>query len=40
MAVGLGRAALEELRRMLTEAGHPIDYDSAREVQHGSEVAA
>jgi acyl-CoA dehydrogenase len=27
MAVGIARAALEEIRRLLTEAGVPIDYD-------------
>ena len=27
MAVGVGRAALEELRAMLEAAGHPVDYD-------------
>ena len=36
MAVGLGRAALEELRRMLTEAGHPIDYDRPAAAQHAA----
>ncbi|GAB90614.1 acyl-CoA dehydrogenase family protein [Gordonia rhizosphera] len=36
MAVGLGRAALEELRRMLTEAGHPIDYDKPAAAQHAA----
>ncbi|ALG86443.1 acyl-CoA dehydrogenase family protein [Gordonia phthalatica] len=36
MAVGLGRAALEELRRMLEEAGHEIDYDRPAAAQHAS----
>ncbi|MGV9709832.1 acyl-CoA dehydrogenase family protein [Gordonia sp. NPDC003424] len=36
MAIGLGRAALEELRRMLEEAGHPIDYDTPAAAQHAS----
>ena len=36
MAVGLGRAALEELRRMLEEAGHEIDYDRPVAVQHAA----
>ncbi len=36
MAVGLGRAALEELRRMLEEAGHPVDYDKPAAVQHAA----
>ena len=36
MAIGLGRAALEELRRMLEEAGHEIDYDRPAAVQHAT----
>ena len=36
MAVGLGRAALEELRRMLEEAGHEIDYDRPAAAQHAA----
>ncbi|NED60199.1 acyl-CoA dehydrogenase, partial [Streptomyces sp. SID10244] len=36
MAIGLGRAALEELRRMLEEAGHTIDYDKPAAAQHAS----
>ncbi|AZG46989.1 acyl-CoA dehydrogenase family protein [Gordonia insulae] len=36
MAIGLGRAALEELRRMLEEAGHPVDYDKPAAAQHAS----
>ncbi|MGB3706986.1 acyl-CoA dehydrogenase family protein [Gordonia sp. (in: high G+C Gram-positive bacteria)] len=36
MAVGLGRAALEELRAMLESAGHEIDYDKPAAAQHGS----
>ncbi|MFW0793104.1 acyl-CoA dehydrogenase family protein [Gordonia sp. CPCC 205515] len=36
MAIGLGRAALEELRRMLEEAGHAIDYDKPAAAQHAS----
>ncbi|GEE00666.1 acyl-CoA dehydrogenase [Gordonia spumicola] len=36
MAVGLGRAALEELRRMLEEAGHEIDYDRPVAAQHAA----
>lgn len=36
MAIGLGRAALEELRRMLEEAGHTIDYDRPAATQHAS----
>lgn len=36
MAVGLGRAALEELRRMLEESGHEIDYDRPAAVQHAA----
>jgi len=36
MAVGLGRAALEEMRRMLEEAGHTIDYDKPAAAQHAA----
>ena len=36
MAIGLGRAALEELRRMLEEAGHGIDYDRPAAAQHAT----
>lgn len=36
MAIGLGRASLEELRRILEEAGHPIDYDKPAAAQHAS----
>ncbi|WP_026918107.1 acyl-CoA dehydrogenase family protein [Gordonia shandongensis] len=36
MAVGLGRAALEELRRMLEEAGHEVDYDRPVAAQHAA----
>ncbi|MED5801064.1 acyl-CoA dehydrogenase family protein [Gordonia sp. Z-3] len=36
MAIGLGRAALEELRRMLEEAGREIDYDAPAASQHAS----
>ncbi|MDL9937610.1 acyl-CoA dehydrogenase family protein [Gordonia sp. ABSL1-1] len=36
MAIGVGRAALEELRRMLEEAGHTIDYDQPAAAQHAS----
>ncbi|GAA1483098.1 acyl-CoA dehydrogenase family protein [Gordonia sinesedis] len=36
MAVGLGRAALEELRRMIEESGHPIDYDQPAAAQHAA----
>ncbi|MEE4025505.1 acyl-CoA dehydrogenase family protein [Gordonia sp. PKS22-38] len=36
MAIGLGRAALEELRRILEEAGHEIDYDKSAAAQHAS----
>lgn len=36
MAVGLGRAALEELRRMLEESGHEIDYDRPVAAQHAA----
>ena len=36
MAVGLGRAALEEVRRILEEAGHEIDYDRPAAAQHAA----
>ncbi|MGC4934428.1 acyl-CoA dehydrogenase family protein [Gordonia sp. DT30] len=36
MAVGVGRAALEELRRLLEEAGHTIDYDAPAAAQHAA----
>ena len=36
MAIGLGRASLEELRRMLEEAGHEIDYDRPASSQHAT----
>ncbi|TYQ03499.1 UNVERIFIED_ORG: alkylation response protein AidB-like acyl-CoA dehydrogenase [Gordonia westfalica J30] len=36
MAIGLGRASLEELRRMLEEAGHEIDYDRPAAAQHAT----
>ncbi|GAC80433.1 acyl-CoA dehydrogenase [Gordonia malaquae] len=36
MAVGLGRAALEELRRIIEEAGHEIDYDRPVAAQHSA----
>ncbi|QRY62292.1 acyl-CoA dehydrogenase family protein [Gordonia sp. PDNC005] len=36
MAVGLGRAALEELRRIIEEAGHEIDYDRPVAAQHAA----
>jgi acyl-CoA dehydrogenase len=36
MAVGLGRAALEELRGILESAGHVIDYDKPAAVQHAA----
>ncbi|MGO3325616.1 acyl-CoA dehydrogenase family protein [Gordonia sp. (in: high G+C Gram-positive bacteria)] len=36
MAVGLGRAALEEVRRILEEAGHEIDYDRPVAAQHAA----
>ncbi|MFE0750299.1 acyl-CoA dehydrogenase family protein [Gordonia sp. NPDC058843] len=36
MAIGLGRASLEELRRMLEEAGHDIDYDRPAASQHAT----
>ncbi|MGW9263077.1 acyl-CoA dehydrogenase family protein [Gordonia terrae] len=36
MAIGLGRASLEELRRMLEEAGHQIDYDRPATSQHAT----
>ncbi|QKT08873.1 acyl-CoA dehydrogenase family protein [Gordonia sp. X0973] len=36
MAVGLGRAALEEMRRLIEEAGHEIDYDKPAAAQHAA----
>ncbi len=36
MAVGLGRAALEELRSILEAAGHTIDYDKPAAAQHAA----
>ena len=33
MAVGIGRAALEEIRKILTEAGVEISYDRPSQVQ-------
>ncbi|GAC58925.1 putative acyl-CoA dehydrogenase [Gordonia hirsuta DSM 44140 = NBRC 16056] len=36
MAVGVGRAALEEMRRMIEESGHPIDYDKPVAIQHAA----
>ncbi|ANY25641.1 acyl-CoA dehydrogenase family protein [Gordonia terrae] len=36
MAIGLGRASLEELRRMLEEVGHQIDYDRPATSQHAT----
>ncbi|AFA75987.1 acyl-CoA dehydrogenase [Gordonia polyisoprenivorans VH2] len=36
MAVGLGRAALEELRSLLGDAGHTIDYDAPAATQHAA----
>ncbi|MFT3898665.1 MAG: acyl-CoA dehydrogenase family protein [Gordonia sp. (in: high G+C Gram-positive bacteria)] len=36
MAVGVGRAALEEMRRLIEEAGHEIDYDKPAAVQHAA----
>ncbi|MEG7364354.1 acyl-CoA dehydrogenase family protein, partial [Pseudomonas citronellolis] len=33
MAVGIGRAALEEIRKILTDAGVEIDYDRPAHVQ-------
>ena len=36
MAIGLGRASLEELRRMLEEAGHEVDYDRPASSQHAT----
>ncbi|WP_020665057.1 acyl-CoA dehydrogenase family protein [Amycolatopsis benzoatilytica] len=36
MAVGLARAALDETRRILTEAGVPIDYDRPSLTQHAA----
>ncbi|RDI68941.1 acyl-CoA dehydrogenase family protein [Nocardia pseudobrasiliensis] len=36
MAVGVGRAALEELRKILSEAGIEIDYDKPANDQHAA----
>ncbi|HEY5853972.1 MAG TPA: acyl-CoA dehydrogenase family protein [Aldersonia sp.] len=36
MAVGVGRAALEELRRILTDAGVEISYDTPAQCQHAA----
>ncbi|MCX5044628.1 acyl-CoA dehydrogenase family protein [Aldersonia sp. NBC_00410] len=36
MAIGVGRAALEELRRILTEAGVEISYDTPPNSQHAA----
>ncbi|HNP57234.1 MAG TPA: acyl-CoA dehydrogenase family protein [Gordonia sp. (in: high G+C Gram-positive bacteria)] len=36
MAVGVGRAALEEMRRLIEEAGHEIDYDKPAAAQHAA----
>ncbi len=36
MAVGVGRAALEELRKILSEAGVEIDYDKPANDQHAA----
>lgn len=36
MAVGVGRAALEEMRRLLGEAGHEVDYDKPAAAQHAA----
>ncbi|MGB3604677.1 MAG: acyl-CoA dehydrogenase family protein [Gordonia sp. (in: high G+C Gram-positive bacteria)] len=36
MAVGLGRAALEEFRSMLEAAGHEVDYDKPAAAQHAA----
>ena len=36
MAVGVGRAALEELRQLLVDAGHTIDYDVPAVAQHAA----
>jgi acyl-CoA dehydrogenase len=39
MAVGIARAALEETRRLLTEAGVAIDYDRPANNQHAAAAA-
>jgi acyl-CoA dehydrogenase len=39
MAVGITRAALEETRRLLTEAGVDIDYDKPANTQHAAAAA-
>ncbi|MFC4853638.1 acyl-CoA dehydrogenase family protein [Actinophytocola glycyrrhizae] len=39
MAVGITRAALEETRRLLTEAGVEIDYDKPANSQHAAAAA-
>ncbi len=36
MAIGVGRAALEEMRRLLAEAGHEVDYDRPAAAQHAA----
>ncbi|NDK90184.1 acyl-CoA dehydrogenase [Gordonia desulfuricans] len=36
MAVGVGRAALEELRQIIEAAGHEIDYDAPAAGQHAA----
>jgi acyl-CoA dehydrogenase len=36
MAIGVARAALEELRNILTQAGVEIDYDKPAHVQHAA----
>ncbi|MFE0022289.1 acyl-CoA dehydrogenase family protein [Amycolatopsis sp. NPDC059021] len=39
MAIGVARAALEETRRILTEAGITIDYDRPANTQHAAAAA-
>jgi acyl-CoA dehydrogenase len=39
MAIGLGRAALEETERLLGEAGIEVDYDRPANVQHAAAAA-
>jgi acyl-CoA dehydrogenase len=39
MAVGLARAALEESRRLLEQAGITIDYDRPAQAQHAAAAA-
>ncbi|HET6503401.1 MAG TPA: acyl-CoA dehydrogenase family protein [Amycolatopsis sp.] len=39
MAVGLARAALEEIERILTEAGVTVDYDRPADQQHAAAAA-